>query len=205
MRGIIVCLFIAFALTTAFTVFETTCPLYTAKYYGFGDKENSILFLVTSIGCLAAIALLQVFLYFIPDERVLLTIFGIFCTVGLIILFDWNNGSVPLWRFYFGVGLTAFGYADGNAILLALFSKILDEKEQGLMMGWFSSAGAIARMTAPIVASYIFNEFSENYILLSVSALCFLSVCSAVFGWQAVDPNKHNRDESFRPLSHSRD
>jgi len=177
MRGIIVCLFIAFCLTTAFTVFETTCPLYTAKYYGFGDRENSLLFLVTSIGCLFAIVLLQVFLYFIPDERVLLTIFGILCTVGLLILFDWNNGSVPLWRFYLGVGLTAFGYADGNAILLALFSKILDEKEQGLMMGWFSSAGAIARMTAPIAAGYIFlSIFRELYIIIGFGAMFFVSL-----------------------------
>jgi len=198
-RGVIVCLFFAFTLTTAFTVFETTCPLYTSRYYGFDDWNNSLLFLVISIGCLAAIALLQVFLIFIPDERVLLTIFGIVCTVGLVILFDWNNGFVPIWRFYLGVGLTAFGYADGNAILVALFSKILEEQEQGMMMGWFSSAGAIARMTAPIVASYIFDLYSENYILLSVAAICFLAVCSTVFGWSAIDPKRHSvfREESF--------
>jgi len=188
--------FFAFSLTTAFTVFETTCPLYTAKWYGFGDLDNSLLFLVTSIGCLIALALLQVFLYFIPDERTLLVLFGLLCTAGLLVLFDFENGHVPLWRFYVGVGLTAFGYADGNAILIALFSKILDEHEQGMMMGWFSSAGAISRMSAPIIASYIFNLYSENYILVSVSVLCFLACCSSIFGWDAIDPKKHNRIET---------
>jgi len=198
MRGVVVCLFFAFTLTTAFTIFETTCPLYTEKYYAYNDWDNSLLFLVISIGCLIALFLLQIFLYFIPDERILLTIFGVICTGGLIVLFDWNNGFVPLWRFYFGVALTAGGYADGNAVLVILFSKILEEQEQGMMMGWFSSAGAISRMSAPIIASYIFDRFSENYILLSVSVLCFLACCATVFGWHAIDPKKHGRvDDSF--------
>jgi len=197
MRGIVVCLFFVFVFTTAFTIFETTCPLYTTRYYNFTDWDNSLLFLVLSMGCLGALALLQIFLYFIPDERILLTIFGILCTIGMTILFDWNNGAVPIWRFYLGIGFVSFGYADGQAVLVALFSKILEEQEQGIMMGWFSSAGAISRMSVPIAAAYIFNSFSENYIFLSVAALCFLACCSTVFGWDAIDPNRNKRDDSY--------
>jgi len=197
MRGIIVCLWFVFVFTTAFTIFETTCPLYTAAFYQFNGWDNSLIFLGLSIFCLLSLALLQLFLYFIPDERILLTIFGSFCTAGMVVLFDWNNGYVPLWRFYLGIALVSFGYADGQAVLVALFSKILEEQEQGMMMGWFSSAGAISRMTMPIIASYVFYQFSENYIFLSVAAICFLAVCSTVFGWDALDPKRNRKEESF--------
>jgi DHA1 family multidrug resistance protein-like MFS transporter len=196
MRGVVVCLFFCFSFTVAFTIFETTCPLYTKKWYGFNDMKNSLLFLGVSLGCLVFLAVLQILLKFIPDERVLLTIFGVIITGGMLVLFDWNNGYVSLVRFFIGVGFTSFGYADGSAILIALFSKILDEKEQGMMMGWFSSAGAIARMTAPIAASYIFNLFSENYIFISVAVLLFFACSSTIFGWDALDPNRHRREDS---------
>jgi len=196
MRGVIVCLFFCFSFTVAFTIFETTCPLYTKKWYSFNDFQNSELFLGLSLSCLVFLVVLQVFLKFIPDERVLLTIFGVFITGGMLVLFDWNNGYVSLVRFFIGVGLTSFGYADGSAILVALFSKILEEQEQGMMMGWFSSASAIARMTAPIAASYVFNLYSENYIFISVAVLLFFACSSTIFGWDALDPNRHKHEDS---------
>jgi len=39
------------------------------------------------------------------------------------------------------------------------------------MMGWFSSAGSIARMICPPVAAYVFQFLGPNILFLSVSIL----------------------------------
>jgi len=192
LKGVVICLFITFVFTTAFTILETTCPLYTSKWYGFSDWNNSLLFLGISIGCLLSLFILQLILLMITDERIILITCSLFVTVGLIVLFDWNNTSVSLVRFYCGLGLVSFGYANGQAILISIFSKILEEQEQGIMMGWFSSVGCIARMIIPVVACYIFDLFSISYIFLTVAALSFLCICSSIFTWKAIDTEEHN-------------
>uniref|UniRef100_A0A6B2L399 Major facilitator superfamily (MFS) profile domain-containing protein n=1 Tax=Arcella intermedia TaxID=1963864 RepID=A0A6B2L399_9EUKA len=190
MKGVLICLFFTFAFTTAFTIFETTGPLYTYDAFQYNDFSNSLLFLAISIGSLVALAALQGLLYFVPDERVLLVTFGLLLTSGLAVLSDYQNGHVSLPRFFGGIALVAVGYADGQALLLALFSKLLEEQEQGMMMGWLSSSGSIARMICPVSASYVYHSFGANYIFLCCAALCFVATMGVLFGWREVDTTK---------------
>ncbi|CAN0428886.1 unnamed protein product, partial [Ectocarpus fasciculatus] len=46
----------------------------------------------------------------------------------------------------------SIGYPIGHTAVLALFSKVVGTQPQGTLMGWFGSAGALARATFPVLA-----------------------------------------------------
>jgi len=164
--------------------------LYTTFWYGFTDWNNSLLFLGISIGCLVSLFILQILLHIIEEERIILISCSLCVILGLIILFDWNKSYISMIRFYIGIGLVSFGYINGQAILIAIFSKILEEQEQGIMMGWFSSVGLIARMIVPVVAAYVFDLFSISYIFLTVAILTVISIINLIITWKTIDLNK---------------
>jgi len=193
-QGVLVCLLFAFVFTTIFTIFETMGPLYTAKFYDFAVFYNSLLFLGVSVLSLLALMSLQGILYFFHDERFLMVGFGFLMTGGLVLLFNWNDTHVNLIRFCVGIGIVSVGYANSAALLLALFSKLLEEREQGIMMGWLSSVGCIARMACPIGASYVYKYVGADYIFLGSAVFCFLTNFLLLYFWKAVDPNKGNID-----------
>eukprot|EP01127_Copromyxa_protea_P014306 TRINITY_DN3962_c0_g1_i1.p1 TRINITY_DN3962_c0_g1~~TRINITY_DN3962_c0_g1_i1.p1 ORF type:complete len:512 (-),score=104.05 TRINITY_DN3962_c0_g1_i1:34-1353(-) len=181
LAGVILSLGMQFSLTTAFTLFETIGPLYTSGAYGWSVWNTSLLFAVISVLSLVALFSLQIALKFI-NERVMLVLCNISLAVGLAIYIDWNNGWISLTRFYVGLFFISVGYACAAALLLAVFTKILNESEQGIMLGWLSSVGSIARMIIPIVASFCFVPLGPNYLFLGVTAIVFVStVCSVVF------------------------
>lgn len=66
----------------------------------------------------------------ITDDRILMIGCGFSLTAGLAIFFDWNNGYISLARFCVALVFISFGYTLAQALLLAVFSKILDESEQ---------------------------------------------------------------------------
>jgi len=190
--GVIICLFFVFAFTAAFTVFETIGPLYTAASFSFNDFDNSLVFLAISLVSIVALAALQGILYFIKDERILLLSSGLLISAGLVVMYDWNNNHVSNTRFYVAITMIAIGFADGQAILLALFSKLLEEKEQGMMMGWLSSSGSMARMICPFLASYAYSASGNkaNYIFLGSAALTVWANMGIIFGWREVDTTR---------------
>eukprot|EP01129_Flabellula_baltica_P009626 TRINITY_DN3957_c0_g1_i2.p1 TRINITY_DN3957_c0_g1~~TRINITY_DN3957_c0_g1_i2.p1 ORF type:complete len:394 (-),score=75.14 TRINITY_DN3957_c0_g1_i2:326-1474(-) len=67
--AVIGCLFLTFCYTTAFTIFETTGPLYTAAdpSLKWNILQNSELFLAISGISLASLIILQALLYIFPD------------------------------------------------------------------------------------------------------------------------------------------
>eukprot|EP01123_Difflugia_compressa_P012779 TRINITY_DN5602_c0_g2_i1.p1 TRINITY_DN5602_c0_g2~~TRINITY_DN5602_c0_g2_i1.p1 ORF type:complete len:363 (+),score=50.37 TRINITY_DN5602_c0_g2_i1:3-1091(+) len=184
LTGVIVCLFYTFCFTTTFTIFETLGPLYLGKFYGFGVYKTSILFLGVSGIALFALATLYGFLYFLKDERLLMVLFGMMLTGGLVAVFSWDSDHVSLLRFCLGIGVVSYGYADAAALLLSLFSQLLEEREQGVMMGWLSSTGCIARMICPLGAAYVYNAIGANYIFLASAGLCFISNMGIIFAWE---------------------
>eukprot|EP01128_Nolandella_sp_AFSM9_P001179 TRINITY_DN11299_c0_g1_i1.p1 TRINITY_DN11299_c0_g1~~TRINITY_DN11299_c0_g1_i1.p1 ORF type:complete len:546 (+),score=139.67 TRINITY_DN11299_c0_g1_i1:88-1638(+) len=190
MKGVIVCLFVCFAYTAAFTVFETTGPLYTLAAYEWsgtkGNFDNALLFLGISGVSLVSLALLQVILMKVSDERLVMIGFGFSLTAGLAVLFSWDTPYVSMTRFFIGVGVVAMGYASAQALLLVVFSKILEESEQGVMMGWMSSAGAVARLICPVAAGYAWKYLNRNYIYLSVSILTAIANLLGIIFFPAI-------------------
>jgi len=176
-QGVVACLFLCFCFTSAFTIFETTGPLYTKMdpYLKFGVLENSIMFLAISGVSLTSLLILQALLFLINDFA-LMIVFSFLLTGGILVLFDWVSGYITLLRLSIGIAFVSAGYSSGQSLLSSIFSKLLDKNEQGMMMGWLSSSGSIARMVCPPIASYVFEFAGANYLFVGTSALVLIGI-----------------------------
>lgn len=60
------------------------------------------------------------------------------------------------WRYVVSMFFTySIGYPICHTALIGLFSKIVGRRPQGMLQGWFSSSGSVARITFPVLAGYI--------------------------------------------------
>jgi len=178
--GVLCCLYFSFSFTVAFTIFETIGPLYTLQAWEWDVMRNSLMFLGIAVLCLIALASLQALIYCFSD-RALLIAFAWSLVAGLLCLVYWQQptklkGYIGYPQWYISVTLVSVGYANGSALLVAIFSKILENHEQGVMMGWFSSCASIARMLAPPAASYTFNNLGPSFIFLGCAGLNVIAI-----------------------------
>jgi len=75
---------------------------------------------------------------------------------GVLINYPFD-ANVELPRFLIGVAFASTGFSAACALLIAIFSKILQDQEQGLMMGYLSTAGSAARMIGTLISFFVFN------------------------------------------------
>ncbi len=164
---VMISLFAYLCYTTSFTVFETVGSIYTGDNYGWGDKQNSILFMGLGGVCVISLVILQVFVRFFND-RLLLACCTSLSVAGFALLFVPWEDSVPFWRFFLGCGLASASYSTSVALLISIYTKVLEGLDQGMMMGWLSSAGSIARIVGPIVASYSYQYGRGHLVFLEM-------------------------------------
>lgn len=76
------------------------------------------------------------------------------CNVVLL-----GGDSFPIWRFYVAIFLMyAVGYPVGHTAVIGMFSKVLGRGPQGYLMGWFGSAGSLARVIFPILGGHVAEQ-----------------------------------------------
>lgn len=85
----------------------------------------------------------------------------------------------PSWKFCTAIFLIySIGYPIGHTAVIGLFSKIVGRRPQGELLGWFASAGSLARLCFPIMSGYVTTYFGITglfYVLL-----CVLTVSTAI-------------------------
>lgn len=174
--GILVCLYLQFIFYTAFTVFETIGTPYTQKVFGWSVTENGFLFAGIGGACILALALLQFFALFLRDRALLIgTEICMLAGFGVLVNYPFD-ANVDLPRFLIGVFFASVGFSAACALLIAIFSKILQDQEQGLMMGYLSTAGSAARMIGPVGASYILDYVGGSMVFLITVAMLITSL-----------------------------
>jgi len=81
----------------------------------------------------------------------------------------------PSWKFCTSIFLIySVGYPIGHTAVIGLFSKIVGRRPQGSLLGWFASAGSLARLCFPIMSGYLTNYFGISALFLVL--LCVLSL-----------------------------
>jgi hypothetical protein len=168
--------------------------------FSWDVTRTSIMYLAISVLCLLALITLQA-LTFCASDRVLMVLFMIIMTVGVGLFIDWNS-LISFPRFLIGICLTSLGYADAQALLLTLFSKLLDQHEQGVMMGWLSSSSSIARMICPIGASYIYtlNENGPNIVFICTTGLSLVSILLTLTAFRHLVPPSQLTSPTHSPV-----
>ena len=188
---------------------ETIGPPYTAANpnVDWTDKndgvvKNGIYFMILGVICIAALVLLQ-FVNKVLSDRTLLALTALLMAVGFSINVPWYDEPMSLtpafparWRFFLSSAVTSIGYAAGCAVLLAIYSKVLEGLDQGTFMGWFSAACSTARIVGPLAASYLLNEDpTGRYIFGGLAVILIISTGVAAGSYKLLLPQCEQEDE----------
>lgn len=153
---VLICLYAYFAYTLSFTVWETLGTPYTAKDFDWKSFATSLLFGALGVLCIVSLMLLQVLTWYVSDRPLLIGSTLITCA-GYATMID-PYEMLPKARFFIAAGLASVGYATSVAVLISIYSKVLGNVQQGMLMGWLSSAGSLARIVGPIFAAYTWAD-----------------------------------------------
>ena len=145
--------------------------------------------MVLGVTCILSLIALQ-FVSKVLPERAVLTLTALLMAVGYAFNFPLHAGDFPPhWCFFTASGLTSIGYAAGTAVLLAIFSKVLEGLDQGTFMGWFSAACSTARIVGPLAASYLLQaDPTGRWIFGGVSIILFLSAIVSAASYRILTP-----------------
>jgi len=163
-----VCLVAYFLYTASFTVFETIGTPYTEEDFGWSVSQNSLMYAALGVLCIISLVILQIFVRFFPD-RVLVVGATVLMVAGFVVLFDIENHLVSFPRFCIAVSLVSAGYSTAVAVLISIYSKVLESLDQGMLMGWLSSSGSMARIIGPVFASNGF-QYGGGRLVFGVMA-----------------------------------
>jgi MFS family permease len=168
---------ISFLFLTAFSAMEFTLVFLTVERFAYSPRDNAGMFVFVGL----TIALVQggVLRRLAPmlGEKKLVQV-GLAAVVPGFVLVGLAESSGPL---YVGLAGMAFGSALVIPSTSALVSKYAPEKQQGLALGLFRSAGALSRAVGPVVGGTLYWRFgaSTPYV---VSALFLALPLAITFG-----------------------
>jgi ceroid-lipofuscinosis MFS transporter 7 len=179
---ICICLYIYFSYTTSFTVFETIATPYTEYQFKWDVLKNSILFIILGCICVISLMLLQIFVRYFNDQILLIGCTS-FSVASFISVVDFKGQYVNLTRFSLGCAFGAISYSTSVAVLISIFSKILENSDQGVMMGWLSSSGSIARIIGPLIASYTLDVGGPRLVFSIMLGFMFLTLLITIISY----------------------
>ena len=82
----------------------------------------------------------------------------------------------PTWRYVFAIFMMySVGYPVGHTAVIGIFSKIIGRRPQGVLLGWFASAGSLARIIFPIMSGYITNDTNVSVVFWLLTLILGLS------------------------------
>ncbi|CAJ1965809.1 unnamed protein product [Cylindrotheca closterium] len=128
----------------------------------FGISSTMAGTIVGSCGTIGVISLLSMgkISQFLSDIQMICG--GMFVmAIGILSLtFVEENGDNPSWVYMLSFFLIySIGYPISHTAVISLFSKIVGRRPQGTLLGWFASAGSLARLVFPVVSGYV-----EHYL-----------------------------------------
>jgi len=185
--AVLILLYATFAFTAAFTVFETIGTAYTQHEYNWGSRQNGIFFCCLGVLVIVALFILQIFLKLFNDRICL--IFTTLMMIGAFLVtvnFD-NLQYVGLWRFLSGAGVGAAGFSPACALVMSIYSKVLDKLDQGTLMGLAQSAASISRIVGPLAASYTLQYGGPSIVFLEMCGLLFVAFLALLFGYKKLE------------------
>ena len=104
----------------------------------------------------------------------LLIIGMIVMAISCIILSIPAVTGMSQYQFFLSVALMySIGYPVGHTALIGEFAKITIAGPQGKLLGWFGSAGSVARILFPMLAG-ILAEFTNEFIIFGIMAILLI-------------------------------
>ena len=160
-----------FIVTAAFSGFETTFALFSARRFGF--TMASIGFLFAFIGLVLAVVqgvLVGRVVKRVGEARLIpVAIFAIALGIGLV-PFAW---SVP--SLLGALGVLAVGMGFHNPSHSSMVSRLSDPDDQGGILGLASSLASLGRVVGPAWAGYLYDAYGMTTPYLSSAAIMLVA------------------------------
>lgn len=165
------CMLLNIASKGSIATFETMGISFAESHFDMYNSEAGVI--VASCGSLGVFALLSMGHLSKRLSDVQMIVYGmVVMGIGIISLsFLEEDVDNATWRYMFAIFLVyGVGYPIGHTAVMGIFSKIVGRRPQGTLLGWFASAGSLARMTFPIMSGYIthYTAFDILFIILAV-------------------------------------
>lgn len=168
--------------------FETLGISYAESHFQMVSSRAGTI--VASSGLVGVFALLAMghFSKYFTDVQLIYGGMGIMA-FGIVSLAGFNetvedgidDKHNPTWRYVAAIFLIyAIGYPIGHTAVIGMFSKIVGRRPQGMLLGWFSSAGSLARIFFPIISSYIARYSSMSALFIVLTSVLTVSVIFVV-------------------------
>eukprot|EP01132_Coremiostelium_polycephalum_P001352 gene1352-1707_t len=183
---------------TIFAVFETIMTELTKAYYHWEVLGNGLILGGTGLLSVAVFAIISLpFIKKIDDRKTALFGFANLFIALLLLTnygppFHWEDG-LPLWQFIIGSIFVSVGYPIASSLIYAIFSKVLNPKQQGTKMGWLTAGGSLARMIGPIWAQSIWNKSGGMVLFLVTAAVCLCGFILLFFTYKQLEPHPDYR------------
>jgi len=145
-------------------MYETLGSEYAIETYGWDPAKAGVAF--SAFGAMGVMALLSFRGLVKRFNDVQLVLGGVLVMAGCCLLLVHLGGeAIALWRFLLSVGVMySSAYPIGHTAVLGLFSKIVGKGPQGAMLGWFGSAGSLARIIFPLLAGTMSHFLGDSSI-----------------------------------------
>ncbi|CAM9484873.1 unnamed protein product, partial [Heterosigma akashiwo] len=132
----------------------------------FGMSKPDAGFLFSSCGFLGVFALLSMKCLTAWADDIKLVFYGCLVMVASATLL-FLDARIGLHGFFAAVFLMySVGYPIGHTAVIGIFSKIVGARtqQQGSLLGWFGSAGSLARIIFPILCGVVSSEYGSNTV-----------------------------------------
>jgi len=172
------CMLLNVSTKGSISAFETLGVSIAQSYFDMTSSQAGVI--VATCGSVGVVALLSMghLARFLTDIQL---ICGgmLVMSFGVVSLGFLEQDAVnPSWKFCTAIFLIySVGYPIGHTAVIGLFSKIVGRRPQGELLGWFASAGSLARLCFPIMSGYVTNYFGISalfYVLMCVLAVSIL-------------------------------
>ena len=152
---IIVMLVLNITTKGSIAVYETLCGEIGMADYGLSSLELGALISLSGIGGFINLLLFESFWTFYFTDLQLMLGGILVMTIPQFLLINYDH--LPSRAAYISavVIMYSMGYPIGHTAVLGGFSKIQKSGPQAALMGWFATAGSLARIVLPIISGYL--------------------------------------------------
>lgn len=97
--------------------------------------------------------------------------------------------KLPFAQYCVGCVLVAIAYPMANVMEFSLFSKILGPFPQGVMMGWLTAAGCLARALGPLYITQLYAEFGPRITFAVATGIALVMALIASWYYKRFVPH----------------
>uniref|UniRef100_A0A7S4AKJ6 Major facilitator superfamily (MFS) profile domain-containing protein n=1 Tax=Pseudo-nitzschia australis TaxID=44445 RepID=A0A7S4AKJ6_9STRA len=181
------CMLLNVSTKGSISAFETLGVSIAQSHFDMSSSRAGVI--VATCGSIGVVALLSMghMARFLSDIQLICGGMGIMCFGVLSLGFLEKDVINPSWKFCTAIFLIySVGYPIGHTAVIGLFSKIVGRRPQGALLGWFASAGSLARLCFPIMSGYLTNFFGVSSVFYVLLCVLPLSIAFTMYGRQTL-------------------